>query len=259
MNERDVMIVGAICARGGSKGVPRKNLRLLAGRPLIAYTIQCAQACPILQRVIVSTDDQEIANVARQHGAEVPFIRPAYLAQDDSPKWAVFQHLVQTLEQMTGQQIDVLVDLDTGVPLRQPSDIAGCVQQLLNSRQVEVVVTAYEAERTPYFNMVELDAEGYAKIVKPLAKPITRRQEAPPVYGLSPAVYAIRREALWKYQHWSEAKLQIYVIPRERAIDIDTEADFQFVEYLMQLREGSLCSMLSAQPTRSGWMGKLPL
>jgi N-acylneuraminate cytidylyltransferase/CMP-N,N'-diacetyllegionaminic acid synthase len=139
---------------------------------------------------------------------------------------------------MTGQQIDVLVDLDTGVPLRQPSDVEGCVEQLL-ARHAEVVVTAYEAERNPYFNMVEVDAEGYAKIVKPPAKPIARRQEAPPVYSLSPAVYAIRRDALWKYQHWSEAKLQIYVIPRERAIDIDTEADFQFVEYLMQLRERS--------------------
>jgi CMP-N,N'-diacetyllegionaminic acid synthase len=231
-----MMIVGVICARGGSKGVPRKNLRPLAGKPLIVHTIECAKACSILQRLVVSTDDEEIADVGRQHWAEVPFMRPAHLAQDDSPKWAVFQHLVQTLEQMARQQIDVLVDLDTGVPLRRPSDIEGCVQQLL-ARHADVVVTAYEAERNPYFNMVELDRQGYAKIVKPLAIPITRRQEAPRVYSLSPAVFAIRREALWKYRHWSEARLQIYVIPRERAIDIDTETDFHFVEYLMTQRE----------------------
>jgi CMP-N,N'-diacetyllegionaminic acid synthase len=236
ITKQELMIVGAICARGGSKGVPRKNLRPLAGLPLIAHTIQCAQACPILQRVVVSTDDNEIMEVAKQYGAEVPFVRPAHLAQDDSSKWLVFRHLVQTLEQMTGRRIDVLVDLDTGVPLRQPSDIVGCVEQLL-SGQAEVVGTAYEAERNPYFNMVEVDANGFAKIVKPPAKPIAYRQAAPLVYSLSPAVYAMLRDALWQYEHWSEAKLQIHVVPRERAVDIDTELDSRFVEYLMQLQE----------------------
>jgi CMP-N,N'-diacetyllegionaminic acid synthase len=236
LTQRDAVIIGAICARGGSKGVPRKNLRSLAGKPLIAHTIQCAQACSLLQHIVVSTDDAEIAAIAQQYGAEVPFIRPAFLAQDDSSKWPVFQHLVQTLEQMTGQRIDVLVDLDTGVPLRQPSDIAGCVEQLF-AGQAEVVVTAYEADRNPYFNMVELDVDGFAKIVKPPVKPIARRQAAPLVYSLSPAVYAMLRDALWRYEHWSEATLQIYVIPRHRAIDIDSELDFRFVEYLMQAQQ----------------------
>jgi N-acylneuraminate cytidylyltransferase/CMP-N,N'-diacetyllegionaminic acid synthase len=232
------VIVGAICARGGSKGVPRKNLRSLGGKPLIAHTIQCAQACSALERIVVSTDDQQIAEVARQYGAEVPFIRPAHLAQDDSSKWPVFQHLVQTLGQMGGRPIDVLVDLDTGVPLRQPSDIAGCVAQLLGG-EAEVVVTAYAADRNPYFNMVELGVDGFARIVIPSAKPIARRQDAPAVYSLSPAVYAMRREGLWKYEHWSQARLQLYMIPRERAIDIDSELDFRLVEYLMQRRTES--------------------
>src|SRR5437588_503832 len=112
MNTGNTGIVGAICARGGSKGVPRKNLRLLNGKPLIAHTIQCALACQILERVVVSTDDAEIAEVARYYGAEVPFMRPEHLAQDASPKWPVFQHLVQGLEQMSGRRVDVLVDLD---------------------------------------------------------------------------------------------------------------------------------------------------
>ena len=127
ITEQELMIVGAICARGGSKGVPRKNLRPLAGLPLIAHTIRCAQACPVFERIVVSTDDHEIMEVAKQYGAEAPFVRPAHLAQDDTSKWLVFRHLVETLEQMTGHRIDVLVDLDTGVPLRQPSDIVGCV------------------------------------------------------------------------------------------------------------------------------------
>jgi CMP-N,N'-diacetyllegionaminic acid synthase len=232
VNNRETNIVGAICARGGSKGVPRKNLRPLAGKPLIAHAIQCAKGCSVLGRVVVSTDDHEIANVAREYGAEVPFIRPAHLALDDTSKWPVFQHLVEALEHADGQRVDVLVDLDAGVPLRKPSDINECVKQLL-SGTADVVATAYEAERNPYFNMVELDGNGFAKIVKSPEVPIVCRQAAPPVYSLSPAVYAIRRDTLWKYSHWSEAKIQIYCLPRERAIDIDSELDFRLAEFLM--------------------------
>jgi CMP-N,N'-diacetyllegionaminic acid synthase len=228
----DPYVVGAICARGGSKGVPRKNLRLLCGKPLIVHTIDCARLCPELERVVISTDDEEIASVARRNGADVPFIRPAHLAQDDSSKWDVFKHLVETLEQMDGRRVDVLVDLDTGVPLRQPDDISQCVKKLLAS-QADVVVTAYEPERNPYFNMVEVGADGYARVSKPTCTPITRRQAAPPVYGLSPAVYAIRHDALWQFEHWALSRLQVHILPRERAIDIDTEVDFRFVEYLM--------------------------
>jgi CMP-N,N'-diacetyllegionaminic acid synthase len=236
LNHRGLRIVGAICARGGSKGVPRKNVRPLAGKPLIAHTIECARACPFFDRVVTSTDDDEIAIIARQHGAEVPFLRPSHLAQDDSPKWVVFRHLVQYLEEMSGARVDVLVDLDTGVPLRQPADIVGCVEQLL-SGDAEVVATAYEAERNPYFNMVELGPDGLATIVKPPAKPIASRQSAPQVYSLSPAVYAIMRDALWRYEHWSEARLQIFSLPRERAVDIDSEFDFGLVEYLLHAQK----------------------
>ena len=231
------MIVGAICARGGSKGVPRKNLRPLGGKPLIAHAIDCARSCPGLDRVVVSTDDLEIAEVARGLGAEVPFLRPADLARDESSKWDVFRHLVRTIEEGEGRRVEILVDLDTGVPLRRPADVAGCLRQLQDG-DAEVVVTAYPPDRNPYFNMVEVGPDGYARISKPTAEPIAGRQAAPPVHGLSPAVYAIRRDALWAHEHWSRARLQIFPIPRERAVDIDTELDFRFVEYLMTTREG---------------------
>ena len=235
---REATIVGAICARGGSKGVPRKNLRLLDGMPLIAHTIKSAQDCPALQRLVVSTDDAEIADVARQYGAEVPFMRPAHLAQDDSSKWDVFRHLVQTLEEMDSLRVDVLVDLDTGMPLRNPADITGCIEKLLSST-AEVVTTAYEAERNPYFNMVEIREDGYAHIVKRPPKPIAYRQAAPKVYSIAAAVFAIRRDALWAYEHWSRAKLQLYIMPRERVIDIDTEVDFHLVELLYNARKSN--------------------
>ncbi len=187
----------------------------------------------MLRRVVVSTDDDAIANIAKDHGAEVPFIRPAHLALDDTSKWHVFQHLVEVLERADGRRVDVLVDLDAGVPLRIPSDVDGCVNQLL-SGTADVVVTAYEADRNPYFNMVELKADGFAKIVKSPEVPIARRQAAPSVYSLSPAVYAIRRDTLWEYSHWSQARLQIYHLPRERALDIDSELDFRLTEFLMR-------------------------
>jgi N-acylneuraminate cytidylyltransferase/CMP-N,N'-diacetyllegionaminic acid synthase len=226
-------IVGAICARGGSKGVARKNIRPLNGRPLIYYTIECARLCPELDRTVISTDDNEFAQIARQYGADVPFMRPAHLAQDTSSKWDVFRNLVETLESMNQRRVDILVDLDTGVPLRKPEDITACIKTILENDDVDVVVTAYTPDRNPYFNMVEVNAEGYATVSKPMGAAITRRQDAPKVYGLSPAVYAIRRDALWKYDHWAHSKMKICLMPHERAVDIDTELDFRFVEFLM--------------------------
>jgi N-acylneuraminate cytidylyltransferase/CMP-N,N'-diacetyllegionaminic acid synthase len=235
----DPVIVASICARGGSKGVPRKNVRPLAGRPLIAHTIECARACPIFADIVVSTDDPEIAAVARAHRAAVPFLRPPELARDESPKWPVFRHLVERWEMLHGRRIDILVDLDTGVPLRSPDDVCATVGALI-ARDAEVVGTAYAADRNPYFNMVEITEAGWAQLSKPATVPIACRQAAPAVFSLSPAVYAIRRDALWNYTHWSQARLAIHEIPRDRAIDIDSELDFGLVEFLLERREAAL-------------------
>jgi N-acylneuraminate cytidylyltransferase/CMP-N,N'-diacetyllegionaminic acid synthase len=233
MKKNTKNIIAAICARGGSKGVPRKNIRMLYGKPLIAHSISCAKKCHDIKRIIVSTDDQEIADTAQKFGAEVPFIRPKHLAQDNSAKWEVFQHLVWTIEKNEGSHIDVLVDLDTGVPLRKPEDISGCLNLLFSNDDIEVVTTAYEAERNPYFNMVEIDKSGFAKIVVKPEKPIACRQDAPKVFSLSPAVFAIKRDILWKYDHWSQSKFKIFELDRLRAIDIDHEIDFNFIEFLL--------------------------
>jgi CMP-N,N'-diacetyllegionaminic acid synthase len=229
------LTIGAICARGGSKGVQRKALRTLSGKTLLAHTIDCARACPSLDRIVVSTDDVEIAEHATRAGAEVPFIRPAELALDTSPKWPVFRHLVETYERLAAAPVGVLVDLDVGVPLRQPTDVEDCLAKLRNA-SFDVVTTGYAAERNPYFNMVEIDASGCAQISKRPAQPITRRQDAPAVYSLSPAIFAIRRDALWVFDHWSQACFAIHVMPRERAVDIDTEVDYRLVETLWGLQ-----------------------
>jgi CMP-N,N'-diacetyllegionaminic acid synthase len=232
------LVVASICARGGSKGVPRKNLRLLAGKPLIGRAVEQALACEIFDRVVASTDDAEMARVARAYGAEVPFMRPPELAQDQTNKWDVFRHLVTEVEAGSARRVGVIADLDTGAALRTLDDIEAAVRTLLES-SADVCVTAYEADHNPYYNMVQLDSNGLAGVCIRPDKPIANRQQAPAVYNLSPAVFAIRRDALWSHDHWSQCRMTLSVLPRDRAVDIDTEFDFRLVESLLAQKLGS--------------------
>jgi CMP-N,N'-diacetyllegionaminic acid synthase len=214
------MILGTICARAGSKGIPRKNLKELNGKPLILHTYKQAIENKILDAVVISTDDLEIASLF-----EKVQMRPPELATDTASKWGVFRYIAEC-----NPQYDIIVDLDTGCPLRAPGDIDACIKKLMTG--FDVVATAYEADRNPYFNMVELDRSGHAWVCS--GTDITCRQEAPQVYSLSPSVFAIKREALFKYNHWSRSNMGIVVIPRKRGIDIDTQDDWDFVEFLMR-------------------------
>ncbi len=227
------MILATICCRGGSKGVPGKNIKPLNGKPLIAYTIESAKQSRYINELIISTDDSAIADIARSYGANVPFMRPANLASDTASKWPVFIHAVETYEQLTGNTVDYLVDLDVTVPLKTYQDIDGAIQMALQNPDTDVVITGYEPERNPYFNMMEIGEDGFASIVKKGSKPIVRRQDAPKVYSLTPAAYVIKKSALYAYEHWSNAKCKIFEMPRERAVDIDTEIDFKIVEFLI--------------------------
>ena len=227
-------IVATICARGGSKGVPRKNLRLLDGKPLIGRAVEQALATKIFDRVVASTDDPEMARVAAEFGAEVPFLRPPELAQDRTNKWDVFRHLVSELE-ARGDSVGIIADLDTGAALRTTDDIRAAVERL-DATGADVCVTAYEADHNPYYNMVEVDPAGLARVCIRPERPVANRQQAPAVYSLSPAIFAIRRDALWTHDHWSRCKMTLSVIPRERALDIDTELDFTLVELLFARR-----------------------
>ncbi|MDQ6814478.1 MAG: acylneuraminate cytidylyltransferase family protein, partial [Bacteroidota bacterium] len=203
------------------------------GKPLIAYTIEVAKASSRINEVIVSTDDEQIAAIAKQHGASVPFMRPTALASDTASKWPVFIHAVESYEKLSGQLVEYLVDLDVTVPLKTSIDIDGAIALAISDASADVVITGYEPERNPYFNMMEVNEEGYAEIVKKGGRPIVRRQDAPLVYSLTPAAYVIKKSALYNYEHWSKARCRIHLIPRERAVDIDTEIDFKIVEFLM--------------------------
>jgi CMP-N,N'-diacetyllegionaminic acid synthase len=227
------MILGTICCRGGSKGVPGKNVRPLHGKPLILYTIETARASSLLDDLIISTDSEQIAEIGKNAGVNIPFMRPEHLSNDQASKWHVFIHAVEEYEKLTGKTVDYLVDMDVTVPLKTAADIDGAIKLALDNPETDVVITGYEPERNPYFNMMEEGENGYVSIVKRPAQPIVRRQDAPVVYSLTPAAYVVKKSALYNYRHWSEAKCRIFPMPRKRAVDIDTEVDFKIVEYLM--------------------------
>jgi N-acylneuraminate cytidylyltransferase/CMP-N,N'-diacetyllegionaminic acid synthase len=228
------MILGTICCRGGSKGVKNKNLKLLNGIPLIAYGIKSALESELIDDLIISTDDEEIAKVASILGAKVPFLRPADLATDSASKWPVFRHALEWYENAYVTQVDYLVDMDVTVPLKLSQDIDKAIRLAQTSSLSEVTITGYEPERNPYFNMMEIREDGLAEIVKKSEKPIVRRQDAPRVFSLSPAAFVIKKNAIYKFDHWSQANCLISEMPRSRAMDIDTEFDFELIEAMLK-------------------------
>lgn len=227
-------VVAAIFARGGSKGVPRKNIRELAGKPLIAYAIEVARASTLVDRVIVSTDDVEIADVARAYGAEVPFMRPAELARDTAPEWLAWRHALEMLAADHDRPpIDVFVSVPPTSPLRAVEDIDGCVRSLIEG-EADIVITVKPAERNPYFNMVVLDERRFARRAITPDQPIARRQDAPAVYDMTTVAYAARPAYVMRASGVFDGQVQAVVVPPERALDIDTELDFAFAEFLLR-------------------------
>lgn len=229
--------VGLICARGGSKGVLRKNLRSLCGKPLIGWAIEVATNCPSLDRVVVSTEDAEIGDVARRFGAEVPFCRPSELAQDDSPELLVWQHALQTLTSLDGMKPQTLVSIPATSPLRAVDDVETCVANLLESN-ADLCITVRPARHNPYFNMVKLQ-DGWASVVIAPPAPTFRRQDAPAVFEITTVAYAARSEYVMGAGRLFDGKVRATVVPEERSLDIDTELDLAFAEFLLTRKKAS--------------------
>lgn len=228
------MILVTVCMRGGSKGVPNKNSKKLLDKPLMDYTFDCIKEVSSIDDVVVSSDSEEILQMSKKHGIEKLYKRSEELSSDSASKWDVFRDIVLRYEKENNIKVEYLVDLDVTVPRRKSEHIENAINLMLKEK-VDVVITGYEPERNPYFNMMEIDkSNNLAKIVKKLDRPIVCRQDAPDVYGLSPAVYVVEREALFKYDHWSNAKCSISPIEREYALDIDTQFDFEFMEFLLE-------------------------
>lgn len=227
--------VGIIPARGGSKGIPRKNVKLLAGKPLIAYAIETALACDVLDRVIVSSDDKEIAEIARAWGADVPFLRPPELALDTTPMFPVLRHALNWLERADGNIYDLVVILDPTSPFRTPEHIAAGIQAMKDDPQADVVTSVCEVEYNPYFVMAELRGEYLVPVVTP-ERPIYRRQDAPVVFRENACVCVVRRNLILERDGYffGVDKVRPIIMSPEQSVHVDSPLDWAFAEFLLQ-------------------------
>jgi len=230
-------ILITICARKGSKRVKNKNMRDLMGKPLIAHTIETAKKWGRAHRIIVSTDSDEIAEISREYGAEVPFMRPDELASDTAPKLPVIQHAVKYLEDKENEKFDLIVDLDPTSPLRTVEDLENAYNIMIQKDSINLFSVCL-ARKNPYFNMVELDDKGYAHLSKKLENPVFRMQDTPKVYELNASIYMYWRKHLFDMDSVINDGSIIYEMPDERSIDIDSEVDFKMVEFFIK-GEGS--------------------
>jgi CMP-N,N'-diacetyllegionaminic acid synthase len=225
-------VLCTICARGGSKGVKNKNIKELNGKPLIAYTIEQAKASTLFDHIVISTDSDDIANVAECYGAEVFFKRAPEMASDSAGKLGVIKDAFMRSEEYYGVEFDYLVDLDATAPLRSVDDIVNSFKQFIENNNANLI-TAMPSRKSPYFNVVEIDNNGRVNLSKKLDNSIVRRQDSPPCYDMNASIYIWTRESSLTEASIFNDKTGLYIMPEERSIDIDTELDFQFVEFLM--------------------------
>jgi N-acylneuraminate cytidylyltransferase/CMP-N,N'-diacetyllegionaminic acid synthase len=223
--------VVVIPARGGSKGVPHKNIVDLAGKPLIAYTIQAALKSKNSQRVIVSTDDVKIAEVAKSYGAEVPFLRPAELAKDDTPSLLVIQHAVKYLEENEGHKVDVVVVLQPTSPLRSEKYIDEAIEKLLRTG-ADSVVTVCEVKHHPFWSFIAKGDRLYPFSKKGITT--SRRQDLPEIYAVNGAVYVVRRNVIFEQNALYGKDTRAVVMSYEESLDIDGYFDLFIAEMMLK-------------------------
>lgn len=223
-------VLAVIPARGGSKGVPRKNLRMVGGRPLIAWTIAQALAAPSLDRVIVSSEDEEILAVARTWGAETPFVRPQALSADTTPG---VDPVLHALEALPGH--DYVVLLQPTSPLRSAADIEGCLEHL-HACAAPCCVSVSMAAHSPYWMFWMAPSSRLHPVLDGPAP--LRRQDLPPAYALNGAVYAARTSWLQQHRSFLSTDTVGYLMPAERSLDIDTEEDFQQAQVRLESSHG---------------------
>jgi NAD(P)-dependent dehydrogenase (short-subunit alcohol dehydrogenase family)/CMP-N-acetylneuraminic acid synthetase len=220
-----------ICARGGSRAVPGKNLRPLGGRPLLAHSVEQARASGLFAAIAVSSDSEAILAAARDAGADLAVRRPDALATDEAPKVPAILHALDESERALGREFSVLVDLDATAPLRLPADIAGAVR-LLEESGASSVITGAPARRSPYFNLVERRGDGTVALARPPSSAIARRQDAPACFDMNASVYVWRVSAFRADPRVLYADTRLFEMPAERSIDVDSEFDWRLVEWL---------------------------
>lgn len=222
-------VLGIIPARGGSKGIPGKNIRPLGGRPLLAWTAESALAAKRLSRVVLTTDDERIAEIGRVCGLEVPFLRPAELAMDDTPTLPVLQHAVSELEK-AGDRFDAICLLQPTSPFRRAGDIDGCIELLETGLDAVVSVLPVPAEHNPHWVYFR-DSDGLLRLATGEEQPIPRRQELPSAFHRDGAVYVTRRDVLMNGSLYGRRLGGC--LADSRSVNLDTLADWERAERLV--------------------------
>ena len=219
-----------IFARGGSKGLPGKNIKPLLGKPLIQYSIEVALQISGITKVFVSTDDVDIATVAQSNGAIV-IERPVELAQDDSPEWQAWQHAISWVKERHGE-FEEFISLPTTSPLRSVKDVESAILRRSNIG-ADICIAVTPASRSPYFNMVKESSNNLIELVNKPANLISRRQDAPEVFDITTVVYVANVEFIMKNNSLFDGTVTSIEIPKHRAVDIDDMYDFNFAESIL--------------------------
>jgi N,N'-diacetyl-8-epilegionaminate cytidylyltransferase len=225
-----------IFARGGSKGLPGKNIKPLLGKPLLHYAIEKAYQTPEITRIFVSTDCDEIASCALAANAEL-ILRPPELATDNAPEWAAWQHAIRHVQQQFGS-FDTFVSLPVTSPLRSVEDISGAISQLKQSK-ADLCLTVTPANRNPYFNMVTRDEAGQVQLVSRLPSGIHRRQDAPSVFDITTVVYAASAQFILQHNALFDGVVTCIEVPKQRAVDIDDIYDFMLAESILKVSQNA--------------------
>ena len=224
-------ILGIIPARGGSKGIPSKNIKKLHGKPLIFYTIREAKKSKFLSRIVVSTNDEKAANISKRYGVYV-IKRPKKLSIDTTPSEAVIKHTINYLKKKEGFHVDIVVILQPTSPLRKVNDIDNSIKKFLNSN-CSSVVTVCQTPHTPYWMYKIGRNDKLEKLIKS-KKVIKRRQDSPPVYQLNGAVYVTHAKKIMKDENIFSGDVRAYIMPYERSIDIDNVVDLKLADFLLK-------------------------
>lgn len=227
-------IAAIIPARGGSKGIPHKNIKVLNGKPLISYTINEAKKSKYLDRIIVSTEDKHIASISKAYGAEVLFMRPLEIAQDTTPGIEPIIHCINWLKENEKYNADYIICLQCTSPFRKMEQIDEALERLLNEN-VDSIVSVCESEVTPFW-MKRIEKNRLIDFLNS-TECYARRQDTPKVYRLNGAIYAAKTEILLKYKNWYTENTIPYVMDKLTSVDIDDMIDFKFAEFLMREKE----------------------
>lgn len=234
MRDAKPRMLAVITARGGSKGLPGKNIRPLAGMPLLAHSIKLARMCPEIDRLILSTDSEEIAEVGRRYGCDVPFMRPAELARSDTPTWPVMRHALEMVEREERRRYDLFLLLDPTSPTRLPEDVHVCFRRMCERPEADGIVSVSEPHFNPIWHGV-VEKDGWFSPLFAEGEKYTRRQDLPRIYRIVGLLYLWRTAYLRAHESWKDREHHLlHVVPELRATSFDTLEEFESAQALIR-------------------------